>query len=505
MLLVVLGILPGLVQINALPAAAAAQAALLTQPPGTPDQLSGSAANLPSLVSEKATATSVKVSASAAKKSSRTKGALPVEVRTLTFTDHCSAYPYYNSMTLYSAGTVVAYSGHVWTARIESVGQAPGSGWGGYWIDGGVCPPPLDPEPTAQPPSLSQMFPADQQLVDSRTPLLVADGRSNDGNYPVRLTFKVCDDENMTGSGCLSSGELAEDVIAWRIPAANKRAWSKQYWWTAKIKDSHSGLTTTSGAWTFTTGVRQPAITSQLATRGVNGQEFQQLAGNYTTTATDASVAGAGPSLSIVRSYNSMDPRKDGLFGAGWSTRFDMKVQAETGGAVDTLLVTYPDGRQVRFAANGDGTFQPPPGMYATLAEVSGGGWRLMDKSSTSYLFDAQGRLTKITDAYSRGLELERATDGKLTKVTASGGRFLTFAWNGTHVASVSTPPVNGTALTWTYTYQNDQLTVEVTEERQERRDDLPLHGGRGFGRADQSIRSEDRVHLRRAGPGALA
>lgn len=119
-------------QINALPAAAAAQAALLTQPPGTPDQLSGSAANLPSLVSEKATATSVKVSASAAKKSSRPKGALPVEVRTLTFTDHCSAYPYYNSMTLYSAGTVVAYSGHVWTARIESVGQAPGSGWGGY-------------------------------------------------------------------------------------------------------------------------------------------------------------------------------------------------------------------------------------------------------------------------------------------------------------------------------------------------------------------------------------
>ncbi|WP_271218108.1 RHS repeat-associated core domain-containing protein [Streptosporangium carneum] len=384
---------------------------------------------------------------------------MPVEVRTLTFTDYCSAYPAYNSVTLYEAGAVVAYSGHVWTARVQSVGQTPGGGFGGYWIDGGVCPPPPDPDPTGQPPSVTQLFPTDQLLVDSRTPLLTAEGHSNDDDYPVQFTFKICDNENMTGSGCQSSGELAEDVMVWRVPASHKLAWSKQYWWTVKVKDAHSGATTTSGKWTFTTGVRQPAITSQLAARGVNGQEFQQLAGNYTTTATDASVTSAGPPLSIVRSYNSLDPRRDGLFGAGWSTRFDMKVLPETGGVVDTLLVTYPDGQQVRFAANGDGTFQPPPGMYATLGEVSGGGWRLMDKSSTIYLFDAQGRLTKISDAHNRALELERATDGKLTKVSAPGGRYLTFAWTGGHVTSVSTPPVDGAALTWTYTYVGDQLT----------------------------------------------
>ncbi|MEU1878495.1 LamG-like jellyroll fold domain-containing protein [Streptosporangium sp. NPDC020072] len=377
----------------------------------------------------------------------------------MTFTDYCSLYPYYNSTTLYPAGSVVAYNGHIWHARLESVGQTPGGGFGGYWTDDGVCPPPVDPDPPAQSPSVTQLFPTDQMLVDSRTPLLVADGHSNDGNYPVQFTFKVCDNENLSGSGCQSSGELAEGVTTWRVPTTKKLAWSKQYWWEAKIKDAHNGLTTFSSTWTFTTGVRQPAITSQLATRGVNGQEFQQLSGNYTTSATDATVAGAGPSLSIVRSYNSMDPRRDGLFGAGWSTRFDMKIQPETGGAVDTLLVTYPDGRQVRFAPNGDGTFQPPPGMYATLGEVSGGGWRLMDKSSTSYLFDAQGRLTKITDARNRALDLERDTGGKLTQVTAPGGRFLTFTYSGDRVASVSTPPVDGTALTWTYTYSGDQLT----------------------------------------------
>ncbi|MER7132165.1 TreTu family toxin [Streptosporangium saharense] len=430
----------------------------MAQPPDTPDQLSGSAAGLPSLVSGKATTTSVKVAASVARKAARPKGALPVEARSVTFTDYCSSYPYYNSATVYPAGSVVAYSGHIWHARMETVGTTPGSGWS-YWIDDGVCPPPPDPDPTGQAPSVMQWFPSDQMLMDSRTPLLVAGGYSNDGSYPVQFTFKVCDNENMTGSGCQSSGELAEEVTSWRVPVAYKLAWSKQYWWEVKIKDAHSGATTTSDTWTFTTGVRQPAITSQLATRGVNGQEFHQLAGNYTTSATDATVASAGPSLSIVRSYNSMDPRRDGLFGAGWSTRFDMKVQPETGSGVNTLVVTYPDGRQVRFAANGDGTFQPPSGMYATLGEVSGGGWRLMDKSSISYLFDAQGRLTKIVDARNRALDLERDTGGKLTKVTAPGGRFLTFTYSGDHVASVSTPPVDGTALTWTYTYSGEQLT----------------------------------------------
>ncbi|MFI6450001.1 LamG-like jellyroll fold domain-containing protein [Streptosporangium amethystogenes] len=214
---------------------------------------------------------------------------------------------------------------------------------------------------------------------------------------------------------------------------------------------------------TFTTGVRQPVIGSQLAARGVNGQEFHQLPGNYTTAATDLSVATAGPPLSVTRSYNSMDPRTDGLFGAGWSTRWDMKLIPEVRGSLVSVLVTYPDGRRVRFAANGDGSYQPPPGMYATLAEVTGGGWRLMDKSSTSYLFDAQGRLTKVTDGRGRTQDLVYGTGGKLEKVTATGGRSLTFAWTGAHVTSVSSDPVDGSAITWTYHYEGDKLTAVCT------------------------------------------
>ncbi|GLW06009.1 hypothetical protein Misp01_11390 [Microtetraspora sp. NBRC 13810] len=208
----------------------------------------------------------------------------------------------------------------------------------------------------------------------------------------------------------------------------------------------------------FVTGVRQPAVNSQLAEAGVKGLGFDQQSGNYTTTATDLTVASAGPPLSVVRTYNSLDPRTDGIFGAGWSTRWDMKIVKETRGTSVSALVTNPDGRQVRFRSNGDGTFQPPPGMFATLAEQTGGTWRLTDKAATTYLFDAQGRLTKVTDQRNRSQDLTYAAGGKLEKVTAAGGRALHFTWTGDHVGSVASDPVNGTALTWTYTYDGNRL-----------------------------------------------
>ncbi|MEV6154969.1 RHS repeat-associated core domain-containing protein [Nonomuraea sp. NPDC052129] len=192
-----------------------------------------------------------------------------------------------------------------------------------------------------------------------------------------------------------------------------------------------------------------------LLAAGTQGREFNHTSGNFAHTATDAAVAAVGPPLSVSRTYNSLDPRTDGIFGAGWTTRYDMRIEVEPTGS---LLVTYPGGEQLRFASLGNGTYAPPQGTFATLAAEQAGGWRLMDKSATSYWFNASGLLTKITDHRGRAQELTRGTDGKLTKVTATGGRSLTFTWAGNHVASVSTDPVDGNPLTWTYTYEGDQL-----------------------------------------------
>ncbi|GGP83796.1 RHS repeat-associated core domain-containing protein [Streptosporangium pseudovulgare] len=372
-------------------------------------------------------------------------------------TPGCSLYPAWVQYMLYDQGDLVSSGGRVWRMLLSqhssSTPPERDSGW--VWGDQGVCSSTPPPPP---PPSFDDLFPADEALVESRTPMLRAEAHSNAGAYALKYEFTVCDTEQMTGTGCVSSGVLGNDVDTWKVPVG-KLAWSKQYWWKVAVTDSSNGKKTTSPVISFTTGVRQPVIGFQLAARGVNGQEFHQQAGNYTTSSTDLSVATAGPPLSVTRSYNSMDARVDGIFGAGWSSRWDMKLVQEARGELVTVLVTDPGGRRIRFVANGDGSFQPPPGMYATLAQLDGG-WKLMDKSSTTYVFDGQGRLTKVTDSLGRSQDLVYGTGGRLEKVTAPGGRSLTFTWNGAHVASVSSDPVDGAPVTWTYHYEGDKLTA---------------------------------------------
>ncbi len=153
-----------------------------------------------------------------------------------------------------------------------------------------------------------------------------------------------------------------------------------------------------------------------------------------------------GPTLSVVRSYNSLDPRNDNVFGSGWSTRWDMRAVAESTGNV---VVTTAGGSRI------------PAGSPTTLTAVTGGGWVLRDKSATTYSFDSTGRLTKIADGSGREQRLTY-TDGKLTEARdALSGRSLVFTWNGGKVATATAkgtgPGADG--LTWTYTYTGDRLT----------------------------------------------
>ncbi|MEU4725486.1 RHS repeat-associated core domain-containing protein [Nonomuraea dietziae] len=295
--------------------------------------------------------------------------------------------------------------------------------------------------------------PANNSQVGTLTPVLSANARPfNKGE--VKYWFQICAGTAPNWRWCKDSAEKTEDWTkegTWQVND-NRLKWGETYSWMAKAATTY---TTVTSSWRTFTPVPEQGNINGLLAAGTQGREFNHTSGNFAHTATDASVTAVGPPLSVSRTYNSLDPRTDGMFGAGWTTRYDMRIEAEPTGS---LLVTYPGGEQLRFAPTGNGSFAPPQGTFATLAAEQAGGWRLMDKSATSYWFDASGRLTKITDHRGRGQELARGTDGKLTKVTAPGGRSLTFTWQGNHVASVSTDPVDGKSLTWTYTYAGDLL-----------------------------------------------
>ncbi|MEV0582658.1 LamG-like jellyroll fold domain-containing protein [Nonomuraea sp. NPDC050310] len=451
------------------------RSAEVSGPVDTPKQQAGSAKGLPPLVGTEQTQPAaakgqgksggVQVSAPAGAVAEEQRSALARDVAAAATYD-CSTIRQWQPDVIYSTGQWVQYQGFVYRRNQMYPGDYTTTPGGTYWDGVGACAAPTPtPTPTPQyPPTLTAAFPLNGMLINSRTPLFGGSAYSNMGSSSLTYSFKVCTNQALS-TGCVSSGSLGSNIRTWRVPTGSALAWSTQYWWRVTVVEPSNGMSTYWDS-SFTTGVRQPAVNSQFAS-STGGLPFEPSTGNFTTTATDAVVATAGPSLSVVRSYNSLDPRRSGTFGAGWTSRWDMKIVADDwADTSDTtkptrLTVTYPDGRQVRFAPNADGTFQPPPGTYATLTKIENpdlAGWRLTDKAGTSYFFDLSGRLTKIADLRGRTQTLTYNGDGKLSTATASGGRSLTFTWTGGHVTQVSTNEANGAPLTWTYTYEGDKL-----------------------------------------------
>jgi len=320
----------------------------------------------------------------------------------------------------------------------------------------------LDLTVDAYPPTLNEMYPANNYQVDSLTPQLFADGTSVD-DWPtgtVMYYFTLCagapsPDDTWCQTSSWQTSRIFQVPLSWGL------AWNTDYYWT--VWDSDSGgygtQPSTAGPWfLLQTAVPAPVITSHLAAGSAANGTLNPVMGNYSSTATDASVSTAGPALAITRTYNSLDPRTSGLFGAGWSTVYDMTVTPD-GGGTGSVVVTMADGTQARFGQNADGSYSPQQGMFATLSALSGGGWELMDKSGTVYTFSVSGQLTSITDNRGRTETLTYNSSGDLTTITSASGRALHLTWSSGHVASVATDPVNGSPLTWNYSYSGNDLT----------------------------------------------
>ncbi|MGC9536762.1 DNRLRE domain-containing protein [Streptomyces sp. UG1] len=342
-------------------------------------------------------------------------------------------------------------------------------------------------------PRITDVHPNPGGQVGSLTPALYLSAESID-NYPasaaIESYFEVCEGTSGAPVNCVNSGWLTKRT--WNVPAA-KLTWGKQYIWRVKAREN--GLATPLSPFhTFTTAVEQPAITSRLGGPGLDGsgREVDPGIGNYTTTDTDATVATVGPGLTVARTYNSRDPRSDNAFGAGWSTRYDMRIEPDDDGT-GNVVATLPTGRQVRFGKNPDGSYAPPYGSFSTLTAVTGGGWKLTDKEQTGYVFDDGGRLTEVADYRGRKQTLTYNTSGELTTVTATGGRALDFTWSGGHVVTVTTdaPATGADPLTWSYTYDGDKLTLVCGPE-----DSLGACTAYGYGDG-----SHHRTVVRDAGP----
>ena len=339
-------------------------------------------------------------------------------------------------------------------------------------------------------PQISTVYPQNDYNATSLTPELQATGSDSD-SWPDTLGYYFAvynSSGTLVANSTMSSTQGSKPGAVptcdqshyttgwltdpdWTVPE-NELTWGQVYYWQAVDCD---GLEEGASPPTYmTTQVPQPTVGQAGQNGGAQG--ISPGSSDYTSSVTDAQVSSVGPSLSIERDYDSGDLSSAGAFGAGWSSILDMKVTnglTDAAGNVDTVDVTYPDGSQVGFGKNYNGSFSAPQGRYATLTAVTGG-YTLVDKNDTKYSFLqalASGGygISSITDALGNVLTFAY-TSGQISQMASSAsGRTLGIVWatptgaTYSHVQKVFTNPVSGTDqntdLSWVYSYTGDELT----------------------------------------------
>ncbi|MGH2457578.1 MAG: DUF6531 domain-containing protein, partial [Chloroflexota bacterium] len=172
------------------------------------------------------------------------------------------------------------------------------------------------------------------------------------------------------------------------------------------------------------------------------GDPVNTLTGNYSETTADLVIPGLGPSLDFTRTYNSDDPRL-GPFGQNWTDSYNVRLDDPGTGAIDVVLVG-PEGRRDYYRRTSGQTFAAPPGVYTTLTQNPNDGTYLATlPDQTTWTFDQDGRLTRITDRFGNHSDLtyDNQNARHLVSISDPAGRGLvTLAYDPTtgYLASVS-------------------------------------------------------------------
>lgn len=329
-----------------------------------------------------------------------------------------------------------------------------------------------------QSPQITSESPASGTSLSTLTPTFTATGSSPDSWDPT-LKYQFCAYSGSTGKSLACSSWST--ATTWTMPSGDL-SWGQTYTWRVQAWDGDNGGDGVGYSsvtyYPFSTEAPPPLLTDGLS-QNSSGQGIDPAIGNYTTSATDASVAGIGPSLEITRDYNSLDPRTSQALGAGWSSILDSRATQVLSGAGSLLEVVFtnPDGSQSPYGRDSDGTYAPPEGSFGTVTYSSTGGYTLLDKTDTVYTFGKNitpsGQsaqvwgLSSVTNAQGQTLTLDYNSSDQVDELVGASGRHQFVTWETPsgatypHVEAIETDPVTAgetNALDWDYNYNGDEL-----------------------------------------------
>lgn len=164
--------------------------------------------------------------------------------------------------------------------------------------------------------------------------------------------------------------------------------------------------------------MRTPAPTTGV------GKPVNVTTGNMYLQESDYSLPGAGPSINVLRTYNS-NSTTNGLFGRGWSTDYDQSIVD-----YDSHVIRYNqgDGRAVYFYRTGtSGVLVPVTGDIHAQLTKTGSGYTLAWQNGNVVSFNASGKLVSLADRNGNTTSLTYNLGGVLNTATDTFGRTLYF------------------------------------------------------------------------------
>ena len=191
---------------------------------------------------------------------------------------------------------------------------------------------------------------------------------------------------------------------------------------------------------------------------GYSADPVNTATGNYIFSKVDLKLPGPGISFVFERNYNAQDGT-NGPLGFGWNHTYNTQITFDSS---NNATIRWGESKADTFKSDGNGGFISPQyvGVFDTLTAISGGGYTLLKRDQTRFIFNSSNRLSSIVDKNGNSLTLDY-TGANLTTITDAAGRSLTFTYNSSNRISKITDPINRTIQ---YSYDVDGNLISTTD-----------------------------------------
>ena len=202
--------------------------------------------------------------------------------------------------------------------------------------------------------------------------------------------------------------------------------------------------------------------------------------GDFVLSRQDVLIPGRGLPVAIAFTYRSRSAF-NGPYGYGWDMSYHRRIRKLTN---NNLLVLRGDNRKDEFVFSAPNAYTAPPGMYDTLVQNGDGTYTLTSKHGDVEQYDANGVLSQLADRNGNAVTfsydpvgplpvsgksayfVNQATgvvmrDYRLTRITASSGQTIDFAYNAD--GRLSTITYAGRTITYGYDPNSAGDLVTVT------------------------------------------